>query len=421
MLLLFLLFSFASAHVPAFESTSEAYDISDKSWGVYRELKKGESFSVFLDVPKGKNISFSVNLAGSQDEKFDSNATYIDVTLLGHNASQITCDPKFTGWGYEDHTARRLDGGLDQNVSIPQKYGKLHFEPFGVGYYRALAACQGEVPVADSNFTVTVKALKVVPQGDDETEDDVLRISIGAGMAEQFDIIQDILYLPVSITRTWFWDQYLLGFILSQLLGAAGIVVLLLLYLPPEVYAEQRDMYKYKWAKYFMIGVLLHNIVVYVIRLLAIGRWIGYVKDAEDSDFDDLESMNMWIAIIIHIIIPAVFLLLVACFNLKYKENGLMCAAFYVGHVLFILYCLFFLIQTFWLGAVASIALFVTRILMPPEGYKKVAQENKENKPITVNAVPVTVNATPTDGNYPTTFGVPAPLPPIVTTEFRFV
>ena len=411
MLLLFLLFSFASAHVPAFESTSKAYDISDKSWGVYRELKKGESFSVFLDVPKGKNISFSVNLAGSQDEKFDSNATYIDVTLLGHNASQITCDPKFTGWGYEDHTARRLDGGLDQNVSIPQKYGKLHFEPFGVGYYRALAACQGEVPVADNNFTVTVKALKVVPQGDDETEDDVLRISIGAGMAEQFDIIQDILYLPVTITRTWFWDQYLLGFILSQIVGAAGIIVLLLLYLPPEVYVEQREMYKYKWAKYFMIGVLLHNIVVYVIRLLAVGRWIGNVNHAEDSDFDDLESMNMWIAIIIHIIIPAVVLLLVACFNLKYTENGLMCAAFYVGHILFFFYCLYFLIQTFWLGAIASIALFVTRILMPPEGYRKVAQENN-----------ITVNATSTEENLPEVMATPVPPKPIEKIlQFRFV
>ena len=168
-----------------------------------------------------------------------------------------------------------------------------------------------------------------------------------------------------------------------------------------------------------MIGVLLHNIVVYVIRLLAIGRWIGYVKDAEDSDFDDLESMNMWIAIIIHIIIPAVFLLLVACFNLKYTENGLMCAAFYVGHVLFFFYCLFFLIQTFWLGAVASIALFVTRILMPPKGYKKVPQQNNN----IVNAVPVTDNAISTEENRPMVevMAEPTRLPPIVTTQFRFV
>ncbi len=360
MLLPFLLISVASAHVPAFESTSEAYDISDKSWGIYRELKKDESFSVFLDVAKGENISFSVNLAGSQDEKFNSAETYIEVTLLGHNASQIHCDPKFTGWGYEDHTARRLDGGLDQSVTIPQKYDKLHFEPFGVGYYRALAACQGEVPVADSNFTVTVKALKVVPQGDDETKDDVLRISIGAGMAEQFDIIQDILYLPVSITQTWFWDQYLLGFVLSQLLGAAGIVVLIRYYLSPKD-TNKRDMYKYKWTKYFMLGVLQHNIVVYIIRLLAVGRWIGYVKHAEDSDFDDLESMNIWIAIIIHIIIPAVFLLLVARFDFQYKKDGYKCAAFYIFHILFIFYCACFLIQTFWLGAVASILLLVIR------------------------------------------------------------
>ena len=415
MLLLFLLFSLASAHVPAFDSTSEAYDISDKSWGIYRELKKDESFSVFLDVPKGKNISFSVNLAGSQDEKFDSAETYIEVTLLGHNASQIQCDPKFTGWGYEDHTARRLDGDDDETVQIQQKIGKLHFEPFGVGYYRALAACQGEVPVADSNFTVTVKALKVIPWGDDETEDDVLRISIGAGMAEQFDIIQDILYLPVTITRTWFWDQYLLGFTLSQLIGAAGIVILMLMNLPgkdtKEKETDERDKYKYKWAKYFMIGVLLHNIVVYVIRLLAVGRWIGYVKDVEDSDFDDLESMNMWIAMIIHIIIPAVFLLLVAIFDLAYTEDGLSCATFYVFHILFIFYCALFLIQTFWLGAVASIALFVTRISMPPKGYRKLRTK------------PVTVIATPLDEEEKLieVLADPAPITTIETVQFRFV
>lgn len=417
MLLLFLLFSLASAHVPAFDSTSEAYDISDKSWGIYRELKEGESFSVFLDVPKGENISFSVNLAGSQDENFDSSETYIEVTLFGHNATQIHCDPKFTGWGYEDHTAsRRLDGDSDRSLDIPQKYGKLHFEPFGVGYYRALAACQGEVPVADSYFNVTVKALKVIPQ------DDVLRISIGAGMAEQFDIIQDILYLPVTITRTWFWDQYLGLFIMSQLIGAAGIVILMFNTLPSkdteEEDIDERDKYKYKWAKYFMIGVLLHNIVVYVIRLLAIGGWIGYVKHAEDSDFDDLESMNMWIAMIIHIIIPAVFLLLVANFDLAYKEDGLTCAAFYVFHILFILYCAFFLIQTFWLGAVASIALFVTRICMPPKGYRIVPQTAQQ----------IIVTATPLEDGLPMSIGEPVlrktvPVSPIIKKkrQFRFI
>ncbi len=385
MLLLFLLFSLASAHLPAFESTSEAYDISDKSWGIYRELKINESFSVFLDVPKGKNISFSVNLAGSQDEKFKSTETYIEVTLIGHNATQIHCDPKFTGWGYEDHTARRLDGDQDKTVQIQQKIGKLHFEPFGVGYYRALAACQGEVPVADSNFNVTVKALKVIPSGDDEKEDDVLRISIGAGMDEcEWCFLYEALYFPVSITRTWFWDQYFWGFVLSQLLGAACIVTLMLMNLPSkdtnEKDIDERDKYKYKWAKYFMIGVLLHNIVVYVIRLLAVGRLTGYVQHAEDSDFDDLESMNMWIARIIHIIIPAVFLLFVALFDLAYKENGLKCAAFYVFHILFIFYCALFLIQTFWLGVVASIALFATRILMPPKGSRKVNQTDKRPK-----------------------------------------
>lgn len=376
MFLLFLLLSTANAHVPTFDSTSEAYKISDKSWGVYRELKKDESFSIFLDVPKDKNISFSVNLAGSQDEKFDKDLQYIEVTLLGHSASNIDCDPKFTGWGY-NHT-RRLDGGLDESKNIPQQYGKLHFEPFGVGYYRAIAACQGNVPVADSNFTVTVKALRVI-------DDDVLRISIGAGMAEQFDIIREVLFLPVLITRTWIWDQYLLGFIISQIAGLMILLSPLLFYLPPRYMKQRWDMYKYKFGKYLMIGVLLHNIVVYTIRFLAIGRWVGYTKDALDDDFDD--ANNIWIALGIHIIAPAVFLVLVAFFNLKSKENALKQAAFHVFHILFIAYCLFFLIQTFWLGAVASIILYVTRIRMPFPEYNKLPQNAVVRKEVSLRFV----------------------------------
>ena len=379
MLLLFLLFSIASAHVPTFDSTAEAYKISDKSWGVYRELKKNESFSIFLDVPKDENISFSINLAGSQDEKFDKDLTYIDVTLLGHNASQIHCDPKFTGWGYDNHTAsRRLDGALDQSKHIHQKYGKLHFEPFGIGFYRALASCQGKVPVADPNFTVTVKALRVVPRDDEETEDDVLRISIGAGMAEQIDFLQEVLFLPVLVTRTWIWDLYTLGFIFSQMVGLMIIFALVFFIGPP---AGQKATFCWKWnesynkthaAKFFMIGVLLHNITVYAIRMFATGPLVGYTNHGK-NDFDDMVDLNLIVGWGIHVIIPAGFLFLVALFDLRYEKNGLKCAAFHMFHILFILYCVFFLIQTFWLGAVASIILYATKI--QKSAYKRLSTE----------------------------------------------
>ena len=98
MILLFLLFALATAHIPTFEN-DEAFNIEDKSWGIYKELDEDESFSVLLHVEKGNNISFSVNFAGSQEKDYDSNEVYAEITLVGHNVSSIKCDPNFTGWG----------------------------------------------------------------------------------------------------------------------------------------------------------------------------------------------------------------------------------------------------------------------------------------------------------------------------------
>lgn len=364
MILLFLLFSLAHAHVPVFDSNSEAYKITDKSWGVYRELKKGESFSIFLDVPKGKNISFSINLAGSQDEDFDAGADedYIEVILLGHNATSIVCDKKFTGWGYESnhnashHNSRRLDAGTDEPVTIPQKYGKLHFEPFGVGAYRSLAACQGEVPVGDSNFTVTVKATNVVPFLDDETDNDVLRISIGAGMAELFSV-DEVLYLPVTITRTWFWDLYGGGFIASQAIGLC-FVLAFVLYLGRERAKRANADYTFAMiTKYFLLGVLCHNIVVYVIRISYVTASSSYASET----FDDAWFMNVWISVAIHIGIPFLLILIVSIDDKwDYEQDGFKCIFFYLGHIILFFFSLL-LIQTFWLGALAALLWFISR------------------------------------------------------------
>lgn len=363
MILLFLLFSLAHAHVPVFDSNSEAYKITDKSWGVYREIKKKESFSIFLDVPKGKNISFSINLAGSQDEKFDASKNYIEVILLGHNATSIVCDQKFTGWGYESihndshHNSRRLDAGSDENVTIPQKYGKLHFEPFGVGAYRSLAACQGEVPVGDSNFTVTVKAQNVIPSGDDETDDDVLRISIGAGMAELFSA-DEVLYLPVTITRTWFWDQYLGWFVFSQLIGL-GFVLVFVLKLGSERAKKAKADYTFAMiTKYFLLGVLCHNIVVYVMRIVFVASSSSHASET----FDDAWFMNVWISVGIHIGIPFLLILIVSLDDKwDYEQDGFKCIFFYLGHIILVFVSLL-LIQTFWLGALAALLWFISRI-----------------------------------------------------------
>ena len=271
MILLLALLAVANAHVPAFDT--DTYSIEDKSWGIYKVLEAGDSFSVFLDVPKGKNISFSVSLAGSQ--KYDRTQKYLDVSLYGHNASDIVCDPKFTGWGYKD-VARRLH--TDALQPIPYKPGDLHFELFGVGMYRTVAACQGKVPVADDKFNVTVKALVVV--------NDNLRVSIGAGMEESFTFLE-ILMFPITITRTWFWDNFGVIFVFAHAVSLLFICVL---------------FYEYKSvrrAKNLVIAFLLHSVFVYIWRFI-------FVTAVDLSDVDDAYSANLVWGLALHIIVPFV-------------------------------------------------------------------------------------------------------------------
>jgi hypothetical protein len=316
MLLLFLLFSLAQAHVPTFEN-SEAFKIEDKSWGIYKELDKGESFSVLLDVPKGKNISFSVSLAGSQENDYMANETYAKVTLFGHNASQIECDPKFTGWGY-----RRLDAKLDQTKHIPYAPTGLHFEPFGVGLYRTLASCQAPVPVADDKFNVTVKAEEVI--------DGKLRISIGAGTAERFTFTE-ILFLPITISQTWWWDQFFNYFVAAHFVSL--FVITTTLY-------RLRDSVQ---PRHITIALILHSVMVYGWRFLFV-FW--------DVDLTDADSytLALFVSLGIHVILPVVVAVTIL---LAYRYGQPSRYSFYFFHLLLFAYCSLFVVQAFWLAGLS--------------------------------------------------------------------
>ena len=99
----------AHAHVPTFDNDLMEADVTDKSWGVYLDMKAGDSFTVYLSVKQGENISFSVNLAGSQAD--NSVGNYTNTTLWGHYANLTQCDKSFTGWGEErSELSRRLGG-----------------------------------------------------------------------------------------------------------------------------------------------------------------------------------------------------------------------------------------------------------------------------------------------------------------------
>ena len=191
-LLLLLLSSVASAHMPVFDGDLLDKDVHGKSWAVYQSMKAGETLLVRLNISAGQNISFSVNMAGSQT--FEEGVDYVNVTVTGHNAESIDCDPAFNGWRVLSGTHGA--GVVDETKVIPTTtLGEpLHFEPFGVGYYRKLAACQSNVTVGDV-FNVSIVALKDI------------QLNVGVGMAESFGFL-DIVLMSISITQTWFWDNY---------------------------------------------------------------------------------------------------------------------------------------------------------------------------------------------------------------------
>ena len=191
-LLLLLLSTVASAHMPVFDGDLLDKDIHGKSWAVYQSMKAGETLLVRLNISAGQNISFSVNMAGSQT--FEEGVDYVNVTVTGHNAESIDCDPAFNGWRVLSGTHGA--GVVDETKVIPTTtVGEpLHFEPFGVGYYRKLAACQSNVTVGDV-FNVSIVALKDI------------QLNVGVGMAEMFSFT-DIVLMSISITQTWWWDNY---------------------------------------------------------------------------------------------------------------------------------------------------------------------------------------------------------------------
>jgi hypothetical protein len=194
--------------MPVFNDNLHEKDVHGKSWALYETMQAGEELLVRLTIDTGQNFSISVNMAGSQ--AFEVGTDYVNVSVRGHNASAIKCDPLFNGWRVLSGT--HASGVEDQTKIIPTTTADepLHFEIFGVGYYRKLAACQGKVPVGDV-FNVSVTALKDA------------QISVGVGMAESFSFT-DIILMSIWIVQTWFWDGYFVPWVVSTVAIAVILI-----------------------------------------------------------------------------------------------------------------------------------------------------------------------------------------------------
>ena len=287
----------AQAHVPVFKDDLMEADVTDKSWGVYLDMKEGESFKVYINVKQGENISFSVNLAGSQADYSVDN--YTRTTIWGHNANLINCSKSFTGWGEErseqSEHSRRLGGDPagghppDSTRLIPYDPDpKLFFEPFGVGFYKMLSACEAQAPYSD-RFELTVTALRDA------------KISIGVGMAESFTA-EEIIMMPFTILRTWEWDNYLDTWIpVTGLLVAAAILSIIFVPLSTEQLV-------------IIIGFGF-SILHFTVRLIHLHR-----------QHPNARTDNMWISWMLHVVAP--LLVAVLClipWKINFVQQPLCC------------------------------------------------------------------------------------------------
>jgi len=235
MIILLLLFSSAYAHMPTF-GDCHIEDTVTKSWGAYADVK--DAYSCTMNVPAGENISFSVNVPAHVTE-YD-----LRVTLFGHGAANIECDPDFGGWG-EKPAWRKLDAGLDSTKNIPvQNKTSMVFEPFGVSGYRAVAACQGRAVVGDDLFNLTVYNLR----------SESVPISIGVGMAESFSFT-DLLLMSFSIARVWSWAG-------SHFFVLVALVAVLLYIIVASQLGKRR------MASHLLSVSLIVNSVVFASQLL---------------------------------------------------------------------------------------------------------------------------------------------------------
>ena len=163
-----LLLASAYAHVPELLGAGRDHvvpDFSAKSLGLYFRLgqnstrfhltcKPGETLSLSLSKPVGVAGTATAALSG-----------------LG------TCSPGFTGWG-----DRRL-------LELPKVEPQKEFEPFGVGGYVPLVACETE---CDGAVVLTVAGRNELP------------VVLGAGTIEKFSV-GDLAFMSFTLYGVFRW------------------------------------------------------------------------------------------------------------------------------------------------------------------------------------------------------------------------
>ena len=332
-----------TAHMPIFGNDLHVEDTQNKSWGVYIKVEK--NYSLTMDVPAGKNISFSLSVPDSY--KKNPNIT---VTLFGHGAADIECDPEFNGWATEAEwnngrrLDRRLDAALDSTKElVVHKTTENVFEPFGTAGYRPIVACQGKAIIGDDLFRLTI----------DNHDEEALPLSIGVGMAEAFGFV-DLLFMSFTILQSWLWAGKWWSFIVP-IAAVVWYMLVLINRAPFEVtYPEMTGVDK-KW-----IGTLEN--LVHLAGLFMLVNAIQFTIHIVYTAFMDVPMSNIWFPLIVHILLPilayyAFYMFIGIDLN---SNNGQL--KHWVFGVLFIAYTFGLLWQSYCLSLIGFLSFFVLKI-----------------------------------------------------------
>jgi len=343
LLLLFLCFTSVSSHMPIFGDNLHIEDTQSKSWGVYIIVEK--SYTLTMNVPAGNNISFSLSVPDSYDKQPN-----ISVTLFGHGAADIECDPEFNGWATEPEwnkgrrLDRRLDAALDSTKQLViHKTTEKVFEPFGVAGYRPIVACQGTTEIGDDLFRLTIV----------NHDDDPLLLSIGVGMTEAFGFF-DLLFMSFTIIQSWLWAEKWWSLIIPIAAGVWYILVLLdkapieITY--PEITGVKKEY----------IGTL--EKLIHLCGLFMIVNSLQFIIQVLFTAFQDVPMDSIWFPLIVHIIMPLLayygFYMYV---GIDLRESGGQLKHYGVG-VLFIGYTFAFLWQSYCLSLLSFLGFFVLKV-----------------------------------------------------------
>ena len=337
--LLLLCITEITAHMPIFGDDLHIEDTESKSWGVYISVE--DSYTLTMDVPAGKNISFSLSVPDTYEKQPN-----LTVTLFGHGASDIVCDPLFNGWSTEPEwtKGRRLDGALDSTKQlVVHKTTEKVFEPFGVGGYRPIVACQGAAEIGDDLFRLTIV----------NHDDDPLLLSIGVGMTEAFGFF-DILFMSFTILQTWLWA----GKIWSLIIPIAAVLWYILVVIdkaPIEITYPEISGVKKEY-----IGTL--EKLVHLTGLFLIVNSLQFIIQVLFTAFQGVPMDLILFPLIVHIIMPLLayygFYMYV---GIDLRESGGQLKHYGVG-VLFIGYTFAFLWQSYCLSLLSFLGFFVLKV-----------------------------------------------------------